>query len=128
MGIVHDNHVIETLAANGSDQALDVRTLPWTHGAGGDLRDSQAGHAVTVAADKDAVVSKNSTDASVKAGLDEPIFQVWLPVQWRPTDNSLELDVHERVRPAQVRERSAKAKGASSRGAAAAAWCAARRC
>ena len=39
MGAVDGHHMIETFVADGSDQALAVWTLPWTHGAADDLRD-----------------------------------------------------------------------------------------
>src|SRR2546426_212416 len=47
MWAVDDDHVIQTLAANRADQALDVRALPRTHGTGHDFRDPYACHAAT---------------------------------------------------------------------------------
>ena len=43
MCLVEHDHVIETLATQGADHALDVRILPGTPWTGHDLRDTEAG-------------------------------------------------------------------------------------
>ena len=39
--LVYDNDVIEAFAADGADQALDIRSLPGTSGSGEDFGDMQ---------------------------------------------------------------------------------------
>ena len=43
MRFIQDDHVIETLAPKGSDQAFDIGILPRTRGARNDLADAHAG-------------------------------------------------------------------------------------
>jgi hypothetical protein len=43
MRLVEDDDVIETLAANGSDHAFDVRILPRTRGRRHDFTNAHAG-------------------------------------------------------------------------------------
>jgi hypothetical protein len=56
MRLIENDHVIEILAPNGSDQALDVGTLPGTEWTRDDFGDPDAGHPPTRRLVVDAVV------------------------------------------------------------------------
>ena len=55
MRLVDDDHVIETLAANGSDQPFNVWALPRAHRTGDHFRDPHARYAATERLAVDAV-------------------------------------------------------------------------
>ena len=55
MCLIDDDHMIQTLSANGSDQTLHVRALPRTQRAGDDLCDSHVCHATADRVAVDAV-------------------------------------------------------------------------
>jgi hypothetical protein len=60
--LIEDDHVVQTLAPNGSDHALDVGILPWTERARHDLGDPKAGDPLAHAVVVDAVpVSEQSS-------------------------------------------------------------------
>jgi hypothetical protein len=41
-GFIHDDHVIEALASNGSDKSLRIRVLPWGTRGGAEFLDAHA--------------------------------------------------------------------------------------
>ena len=70
---IEDDHVIETLATNGSDQALDIGILPRARGARNDLADAQPGDATAeeVAIDRVAISQEPAWGGVIWKGLDD---------------------------------------------------------
>jgi hypothetical protein len=73
MTFIEDDHVIEALSTNGSDQALDKWILPGAQGARDDLADAHPGDAPSedLAVDCVAVPHEPVRGGVIREGLDD---------------------------------------------------------